>query len=308
MLFETEINKPKIVWNAVWIEIITDFFKKIKNTWSVKNPFIIISWPANIGKSTALADLSHQLLWFSTDRDMLHIRDLSDIWSNIKESNKLTWRSHIIKIESDKNINISKTESYNDLGAREINSRLSISPSDKFKIVLIENIERMNDESANAFLKNLEEPLPNRLIIATTSNIYDVINTIKSRGFVYQRNAVSDEDINIYISWKYSDLSTEVKNNIIKIASWRIWIAIKLAEDKELLTSILSFAKLDKNEKYFFLKNLNDKGDVYGFLDLYIWYMASIGDTTTLPKYLNFLKYNKANLWLDNILFDLVMN
>ena len=311
MLFDIPqipITKPNIIWNPKWLGIITDFFGKIQNTGNVKNPFIIITGPSNIGKSTALLDLSKQLLGASADRDLLHIQDFSDIRSDVKESNKLTWRSHIIKIESDKNINISKTESYNDLWAREINARLSISPSHKFKIVLIENIERMNEESANAFLKNLEEPLPNRLIVATTGNIYDVISTIQSRWFVYQRNAISNDHIHIYISEIFSDLQSIDIQNIVKISSWRIWIAIKLAQNTELLNSIINFSKLDKNDKYFFLKNLNDKGDVYGFLDLYIWYIASVGDTTTLPKYLNFLKYNRANLWLDNILFDLVMN
>jgi DNA polymerase III gamma/tau subunit len=58
---------------------------------------------------------------------------------------------------------------YQDYGIREVNSRLVKSPAGKWKAIVIEDIERMNDASANAFLKMLEEPLPGRLIIATTS-------------------------------------------------------------------------------------------------------------------------------------------
>lgn len=301
------ITKPNIIWNEIWIEVLTDFFAKIEKTNEIRNQFVIVSWPSNIWKSTTLLDLSHQLLWNSADRDLLYIRDLSDIWSNIKESNKLTGRSHIIKIESDKIIKIDKNENYTDFGAREINNRLSISPSSNFKIVLMENIERMNEESANAFLKNLEEPLANRLIVATTSNINQVLPTIKSRWFLYQRNLVDKKAINIYISEKYPDLSSFDLSNILEVSAWRPGLAIKLAEDLNLLNDVISFYKLDKNSKYRYLKNLNDKWDVYGFLDIYIWYESS-KDPSIISKYLKFIKYNNANLWVDNILFDLVMN
>ena len=60
----------------------------------------------------------------------------------------------------------------------------------KRKVVLIENIERINAAAANAFLKNLEEPLPNRLIIATVSHQSQLLETIISRAIVIRFQAL----------------------------------------------------------------------------------------------------------------------
>ena len=48
--------------------------------------------------------------------------------------------------------------------------------------MLIENIDRMNVAAMNAFLKTCEEPLPHRVIIATTANKSLLLDTIVSRA------------------------------------------------------------------------------------------------------------------------------
>lgn len=306
MLFDIEITKPNIIWNNQWLGVITEFFAKIQETWKIRNQFVILSWPANIGKSTAISELCHQLLGENASRDLWHIRDLSDIWLNIKESNKLSWRSHSIKIESDKSISISKQENYMDYGIREMNSRLSMSPSDKYKIIIIENIERITEEWANAFLKNLEEPLENRLIIATSSNINDVLKTIISRWFIYQWNLVDNQSVQEYIYKIYPDLDAITKEKILKYSAGRPGIANRLWANIELIKDLDNFESMDKLDKFWYLKSLSDKWDLYGFLDIYIW--ANDNKEQILPKYTQFIKYNRSNLWLENILFDLIVN
>ncbi len=49
------------------------------------------------------------------------------------------------------------------------------------KVFIIADCELMTIEAANAFLKTLEEPAKDTLIILTTSAPYDVLDTIKSR-------------------------------------------------------------------------------------------------------------------------------
>lgn len=43
---------------------------------------------------------------------------------------------------------------------RELQQRLARAPMGDWKIVYIENMERMTNQAANALLKSLEEPLP----------------------------------------------------------------------------------------------------------------------------------------------------
>ena len=121
--------------------------------------------------------------------DLLHIKDFSSELG----------KKHTLKIEYDKGTETSKTLvsdfQYTDLGIREINNRLQQSFVGKMKVLLIENIERITPEAANAFLKSCEEPLPHRLIIATTSHTSQLIDTIISRALVIHFNELSPSEL-----------------------------------------------------------------------------------------------------------------
>jgi DNA polymerase-3 subunit delta' len=51
----------------------------------------------------------------------------------------------------------------------------------RYKIIIILNIEKMNQEAANAFLKTLEEPQQETVFILTTERIFSLLPTIRSR-------------------------------------------------------------------------------------------------------------------------------
>jgi len=55
------------------------------------------------------------------------------------------------------------------------------SPSGKWKVGIIVDADRMNDAAANAFLKTLEEPPQNTLLLLITSNPEQLLTTILSR-------------------------------------------------------------------------------------------------------------------------------
>ncbi len=67
---------------------------------------------------------------------------------------------------------------------REIQEFLSLSPYEgKKKVVIIDNAEYMNQAASNAFLKTLEEPPPNSVLILVTSSADTLLETIRSRCF-----------------------------------------------------------------------------------------------------------------------------
>ncbi len=68
----------------------------------------------------------------------------------------------------------------------------SLSP---FKIILIENVDKMRTNAANAFLKTLEEPPSNAIIIMTTSKADSLLPTILSRCQKISLNPVSSKSI-----------------------------------------------------------------------------------------------------------------
>ncbi|RME02751.1 MAG: DNA polymerase III subunit delta' [Planctomycetota bacterium] len=50
-----------------------------------------------------------------------------------------------------------------------------------YRIAIVDEVERMNEEAANAFLKTLEEPQGNAIFILLAENIYSLKDTIVSR-------------------------------------------------------------------------------------------------------------------------------
>ncbi|USN54348.1 MAG: hypothetical protein H6765_07395 [Candidatus Peribacteria bacterium] len=88
---------------------------------------------------------------------------------------------------------------------------MALAPAGEYKVVFLENIERMNASAANAFLKTLEEPLPNRLLVATTANKESLLDTIISRAFVIEFGALTHQQIVQYIQDRHPQLSQEVQ-------------------------------------------------------------------------------------------------
>jgi DNA polymerase III delta prime subunit len=70
-----------------------------------------------------------------------------------------------------------------------MNNRLSYAPAGDIKILLIEHIDRVSGGAENALLKSLEEPLPYRIVIASTTNKDLLLPTILSRALLIHCDA-----------------------------------------------------------------------------------------------------------------------
>lgn len=72
-----------------------------------------------------------------------------------------------------------------------------------YKVAVIYEADRMNDSAANAFLKTLEEPPRQTLIILLTTRPYDLLDTIRSRCFNFRipmhASILNDE---VWSQWK----------------------------------------------------------------------------------------------------------
>ena len=84
----------------------------------------------------------------------------------------------------------------------------------KYKIVYLEHIERLTPGAANMLLKAFEEPLPGRMIIASTTQLADVLDTIRSRAFLVPMQPVSPNLLTQQIQTTYPHLSTEMRQFI----------------------------------------------------------------------------------------------
>ena len=91
---------------------------------------------------------------------------------------------------------------------RQLNENVSYSSiSGEKRVVIIHNCENFNANSANALLKNLEEPKHDTTYILTTNNPRAIMATIRSRCGVYTLSAPSKEEVAAYFLRKKADMS-----------------------------------------------------------------------------------------------------
>jgi DNA polymerase-3 subunit delta' len=124
----------------------------------------------------------------------------------------------------------------------------------KRKVVLIKDIDRMNIQAFNAFLKILEEPYPYVYYILTTERLNLLADTIRSRCQVFHLKNVNKEKIYEF----YKDIPTKTIDYALEIG-----VSPEEAEENEVmvfenLKSVLS--KLSDNGS---TKSLIELKDIY---------------------------------------------
>ncbi|MFA5747786.1 MAG: AAA family ATPase [Candidatus Absconditabacterales bacterium] len=268
--------------------------------------FFIVAGPANIGKSEIVQQIAKDILGQYFQSDFLYVKDFGNILG----------KKHELKVGiQDKKTGIFDTllKEYNylDIGIREINTRLQQSSMGKTKIVLLENIERMNRSSANAFLKNCEEPLKNKLIIATTSHPSSLLETIISRAIMIRFKEVNDDEILSFAKENSFFSNDEVLQKFLcGISMGKPGVLVKLnnllSENEQLKNNFSDLITFLTNENNIFqsqeiLKNLNENGSFDLFLDGRISYCTKNGLLSQSQRRLKVKKMKKANVNIENL-------
>jgi DNA polymerase-3 subunit delta' len=132
----------------------------------------------------------------------------------------------------------------NDLGIkefRELKHNLSLSPQRKYKIVVIQDIERLSLPLQNAMLKILEEPPEYVYFLLTSSNPEDILETIVSRCRVYRTGPATDLEVANYLEHSFKELNPKFKEDIIFFSSGRIGLANNLVNDEEKYQNMINW-------------------------------------------------------------------
>jgi len=274
--------------------------------------FLIVAGPQHIGKSTVITDILKEKMGNYFVTDVLYIKDFSEELE----------KKHNLKIEYKATAETAKTliknHNYQDLGAREINARLQQSAIGKHKILIIENIERMTSEAANAFLKTCEEPLPKRLIIATTSNANQLMETILSRALTIKFNELSSEQLSQRMETQNMfKTNPELKQLVCNMAMGKPGIAQRMAwlidQQPELEATFTTLIhNLSTGKKKFFahdaLKTLYKNGMLESFIDGRIAYCVNNNMEKQWEKRLATKRLMKTNVNSENLLLYWLLN
>ena len=129
---------------------------------------------------------------------------------------------------------------------REILSRVNHA-TERRNVFLIHEIERMNREAANFFLKTLEEPPPRTTFILTTNNLPLLLPTIVSRCRVLNFGNVAPSAIEKMLREKFPELGSDERRRVVNFAMGKPIRAARLAADPTVFREFKEYFERLKN-------------------------------------------------------------
>ena len=129
---------------------------------------------------------------------------------------------------------------------RRIAPFLRMTPAEGgWRVVIVDEAERMNRHGANAVLKVLEEPPPRALLILTATNAGALLPTIRSRCRLLRLSRLSDAVVGTLLLRAAPDLTEDDQRALTHLADGSIGRALSLLEGEGLalyraLTDILA--------------------------------------------------------------------
>ena len=178
---------------------------------------------------------------------------------------------------------------------REINSNVNFSSiGGEKRVVIIQNCENFNTNSANALLKNLEEPKDDITYILTTTDVSRILSTIRSRCQMYALSQPTAEETKAYFAAVYAP----EKDELIDIYSGNIGMI------KDALENPKRFEIL---QKAIAAQKIISRGDSYELAKLLFGFNKKKEDFALFLKDLEFIcdkKLSQANVSIMNAVID----
>lgn len=124
-----------------------------------------------------------------------------------------------------------------------------------YKVGIIHQIEKLNQRSANALLKTIEEPAPKTLLILITNSSEQLLATIISRSQRIHFLPVNRADLIKFLAEKITDQAKLKK--ILSLTLGRPGLALELSQNEEklqerltLLAKLAKLPELSLNERF----------------------------------------------------------
>ena len=164
---------------------------------------------------------------------------------------------------------------------RQINNDIGIKPyASPYKIYIVDDAEKMNQQAQNALLKTIEEPPPYGVILLLTTNADAFLPTILSRCITLNLKVIPDQEIRDYLM-RHCQIPDYKADICTAFAQGNVGKAIRLASNEdfnELKDSALQLVKrigdIELYEMTEVIKEISDyKLTISDYFDLLtIWY------------------------------------
>ena len=219
------MKKYNYKWSNIGNEQAVEFLDKSLKNNQLAN-FYIFSGPSDLGKFSLAKNFAQNI--FLQDRPEL-----------AKINNFLELNGDFFVLEREKEKKNISIDQVRDL----IKKMQSTSFFNSYKIAIIKDAEHLNENSANALLKTLEEGVKKNIIILTVSEIDLLPKTILSRGQLVNFYPVKENLIYDYLVKNYS-LTPSMAKNISRLSASRPLLAIRLWQDQDLYQGYQELAQV----------------------------------------------------------------
>lgn len=191
---------------------------------------------------------------------------------------------------------------------RKLVARVNMSRQARYKVVIIQSIERMTPEAANSLLKTLEEPPESTIFILTTNNIRLLLPTVVSRTRIIQFHSVSSVYLQDMLQKLYPDCDREKAEQISLFSLGKTGKAVHFAESPEdfaqtmkLYHDVLSFLEFENiYERFSYIDDLlTEERSIDDLLNMLIHVLRSklLAGGEESARYLNLLsKIDEAGM------------
>jgi DNA polymerase III subunit delta' len=166
---------------------------------------------------------------------------------------------------------------------RELVRKTHLTRQGRYRVIAIENVERMPTEAQNSFLKTLEEPPEGTLFLLTTNHIDQVLLTIQSRVRHVPFSTVDEAVLTEYLVREFGERPEMAE--AVNMAQGRPGLAISLIRNpavfdrhKGLYSQIEHFLKRnDLVQKFQFVEAVEkDDQEIELFLDAFTRYLRKL--------------------------------
>lgn len=119
--------------------------------------------------------------------------------------------------------------------ARGISEFLSLTPAEsQWRIVIVDSIDDMNRNAANAILKTLEEPPARAILLLISHNPGILLPTIRSRCRVLKAKPLSQDDFSVLLREHSVGMSMEMQQAYYRMSGGSPGLALFLADQEAL--------------------------------------------------------------------------
>jgi len=165
---------------------------------------------------------------------------------------------------------------------RDLSLKLAEKPSfSQFKTAILDQVHLMNQEAQNSFLKTLEEPKGNTILILITEYPERLLPTILSRVQKIKFYPPKKEEIENFL--KEKGFTKEEIEEILIISLGKIGTIIdfsknpeKLKERKEKIKEMIKIINSPLFSRFQYAKELSQKDDLKEILDIWLNYFRKI--------------------------------